>query len=150
MSRQTTAQNWNLHGLEWLLDDFAIRMQHHTRAVLASRDGLAGSSTGLDDAARDRLAAAASSLFNLGATAVDAAGSDLDEDVRQLAVEQKNCLLFIMAAGRGSLLAVATDPTDDPAHAGRVGYEMGLLIEQVGEHLATPDRDRAVPSAEGS
>ncbi|MGW6454690.1 roadblock/LC7 domain-containing protein [Streptomyces sp. NPDC055078] len=138
MTSQIAAPKWKLRGLEWLLEQLAAQVPHTTRAVLASRDGLVGSSTGpLEAADMDRFAAAASSLYSLGNATVETVAAGLNEEVAEVVIRHKNCFVFVMAAGQGSLLAVATDTSADP---GRVGHEMALLVQQVGEHLATPDR----------
>ncbi|GAB3740433.1 hypothetical protein GCM10027590_55010 [Nocardiopsis nanhaiensis] len=46
-------------------------------------------------------------------------------------------LLFIVEAGHGTHLAVITDSEAEP---GLVGHNMNELVEQMGEHLATPSR----------
>ncbi|MER6913879.1 roadblock/LC7 domain-containing protein [Streptomyces sp. NPDC000594] len=138
MNSHDTAQ-WKLKGLEWLLDDFASLIGNNARAALASQDGLVASFTkSLSEDEAEHLAAAASSLLSLSKATVKAAGAAIeDEAVRQVIIEHKNCMIFVMGAGEGSVLTVATDPGAD---VGRVGYEMTQLVKKVGEHLATPNR----------
>lgn len=137
--QDTTAPVWKLKDLSWLLDAFAARVGHNVRAVLASQDGLLASATGpLSDDDRARLCASAAGLLSLGRATVQAASGDpAGGDVQQMIIEHPACLVFVMAAGAGSLLTVATDPQADP---GRVGHEMTELIQRVGEHLTTPAR----------
>lgn len=121
--------------LGWLLSGLVERVPHTRSAVLLSADGLKKAVTGLDVESADQLAAIASGLFSLArGTGVKFGGSDV---VRQVVVELDDTLLFVAAAGSGSVLAVIAGREAD---AGVLGYEMSQLINSVRPFLATSTR----------
>jgi predicted regulator of Ras-like GTPase activity (Roadblock/LC7/MglB family) len=61
-------------------------------------------------------------------------------------VEFDEAVLFVTAAGDGSRLCVLSTADTD---IGQIGYEMTLLVNRVGEHLAGETRKPgSAPSAE--
>lgn len=131
-------------GLDWLLDDLRSRVEHVRHALVLSNDGLVtGASKDLTREDAEHLAAVSSGLHSL------AQGSGLRFGagaVRQTMVEFDEGVLFVTAAGQGSCLCVlgAAD-----ADIGQIAYEMTLLVNRVGEHLAVgarqPDSAGAAP-----
>ncbi|MFJ7423445.1 roadblock/LC7 domain-containing protein [Streptomyces uncialis] len=132
-----TAVTTALGGLTYLLDAFLGQVPGSRFAVLASRDGLARCFAGLERDGADTVAALMSSLHSLGESSPALFGVTPVQRVRQVVVEHDGYLLFVMAAGAGSLLAVCTGRDTD---AGVTGHEMQRLITRVGEHLGTPAR----------
>lgn len=121
--------------LSWLLQGLVQRVPHTRSALLLSSDGLLKAAHGLDKDEADHLAALASGLHSLARGAgvrFDAGG-----EVRQVVAELSNSLLFVTAAGRGSLLAVLAGRAAD---ASVLGYEMGMVVKSVRPHLETPAR----------
>lgn len=121
--------------LDWLLDDLTKRIAHIRHGLLLSSDGLvtaASSDLAREDA--ERLAAVSSGLHSLarGAGQHFRAG-----EARQTMVEFDDALLFVTAAGDGSCLCVLSTAEAD---VGQVAYEMTLLVNRVGEHLAVASR----------
>ncbi|WP_374984504.1 roadblock/LC7 domain-containing protein [Streptomyces fradiae] len=128
--------------LDWLLDDLTQRVAHIRHALVLSNDGLVtATSSGLDRGEAEHLAAVASGLHSLARGAGHHFGVG---EARQTMVELDDALLFVTAAGEGSCLCVLTASEADVGH---VAYEMTLLVNRVGEHLAVAAR-RA--SASGS
>ncbi|MFF3326661.1 roadblock/LC7 domain-containing protein [Streptomyces sp. NPDC002889] len=121
--------------LDWLLDDFVMRVAQIRHAVVLSNDGLpVGASNALTREDAEHLAAVASGFHSLakGVGRHFHAGG-----VRQTMVEMDDGFLFVAAAGDGSCLAVLTAVGAD---IGLVAYEMARLVKRVGEHLRTPPR----------
>ncbi|GAA4935490.1 roadblock/LC7 domain-containing protein [Streptomyces coeruleoprunus] len=121
--------------LDWLLDDLTKRVAHIRHALVLSNDGLVtGTSSGLPREDAEHLAAVSSGLHSL------ARGSGRHFRVgraRQTMIEFDDALLFVTAAGEGSCLCVLTEAEAD---VGQVAYEMTLLVNRVGEHLAVAAR----------
>ncbi|MFJ9412915.1 MULTISPECIES: roadblock/LC7 domain-containing protein [unclassified Streptomyces] len=122
-------------GLDWLLDDLTKRVEKVRHAMVLSNDGLVtGASQALEKADAEHLAAVASGLHSL------AKGSGLHfraGRVRQTMVEFDEGMLFVTAAGDGSCLCVLAGADAD---MGQIAYEMTLLVNRVGEHLAVAAR----------
>ncbi|MEV0253390.1 roadblock/LC7 domain-containing protein [Streptomyces sp. NPDC018029] len=122
-------------GLGWLLDDLTQRMEHVRHALVLSNDGLVtGASTDLKREDAEHLAAVSSGLHSL------AKGSGRHfhaGNVRQTMIEFDDAVLFVTAAGDGSCLCVLSSAEAD---IGQVAYEMTLLVNRVGEHLAVDAR----------
>jgi predicted regulator of Ras-like GTPase activity (Roadblock/LC7/MglB family) len=57
--------------------------------------------------------------------------------VRQTVVEMESAILFVMAAGEGSCLAVLASLGAD---MGLVAYEMAVLVKRVGHHMSISGR----------
>lgn len=121
--------------LDWLLDDLVARVAEVTQAVILSRDGLAiGASTTLTREDSEYLCAAAAGFQSLArGTSQHFSGGH----VRQTVVEMESAVLFVMAAGEGSCLAVLAAQGAD---MGLVAYEMALLVRCVGQHLGVARR----------
>lgn len=122
-------------GLGWLLDDLTQRVEYVRHALVLSSDGLVtSSSTGLKHADAEHLAAVSSGLHSLakGSGRYFGAGR-----VRQTMVEFDDALLFVTAAGEGSCLCVLSAAEADVS---QIAYEMTLLLNRVGEHLAVDPR----------
>jgi predicted regulator of Ras-like GTPase activity (Roadblock/LC7/MglB family) len=135
------SQHANVTGdLSWLLEDLAQRVDDIRHAVLLSADGLlVAASTGLDRAAAEHLSAVASGFQSLAR----GAGRHFDGgSVRQTVVELDTGFLFVTAAGYGANLAVVAAAGCD---VGLVAFEMNLLIQRVGQSLATMSRQHQSP-----
>ena len=121
--------------LNWLLEDLVQRVADIRHAVLLSADGLlVASSTAIGQADAEHLSAVASGFHSL------ARGANRHFDggnVRQTVVELDTGFLFVTAAGYGSNLAVVASAGCD---VGLVAFEMNLLIQRVGQSLATLSR----------
>jgi predicted regulator of Ras-like GTPase activity (Roadblock/LC7/MglB family) len=120
-------------SVNWLLSNFTDHDAFIEQTIAVSSDGLlmATSST-LDRAAADRLAAVVSGMRSLadGGARVMGKGS-----LNQVIVEMDHGYLFISAIGDGSVLGVLTTRQADLA---AVGYEMTLLVDRIGSVL-TPE-----------
>jgi len=121
--------------LDWLLDDLVARVAEVSRAVILSRDGLAiGASSTLTREDSEYLCAAAAGFQSLARGTSQHFGGGA---VRQTVVEMESEVLFVMAAGEGSCLAVLATLGAD---LGQVAYEMALLVRRVGHHLGAGRR----------
>ncbi|MFJ3929992.1 roadblock/LC7 domain-containing protein [Streptomyces sp. NPDC090029] len=130
-------------GLDWLLDDLTLRVDHISHALVLSSDGLVtGASTGLPREDAEHLAAVSSGLHSLarGSGRHFRAGRP-----RQTMVEFDEAMLFVTAAGEGSCLCVLSSAEAD---VGQIAYEMTLMVNRVGEHLGVAARQSA-PESEG-
>jgi len=122
--------------LDWLLDDLAARIPEVRGAMVLSNDGLpTGFSDTLPRPDAEHVAALASGLHSLAAGAGRFLGAG---GPRQTMVELDAGFLFVLAAGRGAILAVLVDGNADMA---LIAYEMARLVRSVGEHLAGPSRE---------
>ncbi|MEU6652867.1 roadblock/LC7 domain-containing protein [Streptomyces sp. NPDC046900] len=123
--------------LGWLLDDLTERVDHIRHALVLSNDGLVtGSSTGLRREDAEHLAAVSSGLQSLAKGSGRHFGAG---HARQTMIEFDDAILFVTAAGPGSCLCVLSAAEAD---IGQIGYEMTLLVNRVGEHLAVESRDQ--------
>jgi uncharacterized protein len=121
--------------LSWLLDNLVDQVEHVQRALLLSRDGLAvAASRGLSPEDTEHLSALAAGMQSLarGTGRHFQAG-----EVRQTIIEMESAFLFVIAAGKGTCLAVLTSAE---ANVGLVGYEMAMLVRRVGKYLAAEPR----------
>jgi len=126
--------------LDWLLDDLTGRVPEVTRAVMLSRDGLSiGASSTLTREDSEYLSAAAAGFQSLARGTSHHFGGGA---VRQTVIEMDFAMLFVMAAGEGSCLAVLAEHGAD---LGEIAYEMALLVRRVGDHLGVAQR----PSGRG-
>lgn len=133
-----------LTDLTWLMDK--MRETPGVRHVLLlSTDGLVrAADSNLD---RDRADGFAASACGLLATSGQAnAVFDIADPVRTVAVDLDPHHLLVMGAGSGSALAVLVDLTGPAADLGVVATEMGRLVEQLPEQLATPSRHQGAGS----
>jgi predicted regulator of Ras-like GTPase activity (Roadblock/LC7/MglB family) len=121
--------------LAWLLSGLLQRVPLTRSALLTSADGLRRAAHGLDPDGADHLAALASGLFSLARNVGTRFGGG--EGVRQVVAELDSMLLFVTAAGSGTVLAVLADRGAD---AGVLGYEMAQLVKSVRPYLTTPTR----------
>jgi predicted regulator of Ras-like GTPase activity (Roadblock/LC7/MglB family) len=121
--------------LDWLLDDMVARVPAVSKAVILSRDGLAiGASSTLTREDSEYLCAAAAGFQSLARGTSQHFGGGA---VRQTVVEMESAILFVMAAGDGSCLAVLAALGAD---MGLVAYEMALLVRRVGDHMRVARR----------
>ncbi|MFJ8696064.1 roadblock/LC7 domain-containing protein [Streptomyces roseolilacinus] len=126
--------------LDWLLDDLTKRVAHIRHALVLSNDGLVTAvSSGLAREDAEHLAAVSSGLHSL---ARGAGHHFRVGEARQTMVEFEDALLFVTAAGDGSCLCVLSAAEADVGH---VAYEMTLLVNRVGEHLAVASRHPDAP-----
>lgn len=127
--------------LDWLLAQFLNQVPGTRAAIVAATDGLSTIKSNLAKEDADRLAAIISGLFSLGKGVGKVAGLEAG-GIRQVVVELDGALLFVSAAGSGSVLGVLTDPAVD---VGAVGFEMSMLVKSVTPYLSTALR--AAPAA---
>jgi len=124
----TAASNVN-----WLVNSFVGKVPGVSEAVVVTSDGLPmAMSGGLDRDSADRFAAVASGLIGL---AYGAAGRFGGGAVNEVIVEMEHAFLFVTGISDGSCLAVVSGADCD---VGLVGYEMAVMVEQVGSVL-TPE-----------
>lgn len=136
MSQRTSAAG----DLNWLLEDLVQRVPDIRHTVLLSADGLlVASSNDLARADAEHLSAVASGFQSL---ARGAGRHFQGGTVRQTVVELDTGFLFVTAAGYGANLAVVAVEGCD---VGLVAFEMNLLIQRVGQSLATVSRSRLHP-----
>ncbi|MGR6974279.1 roadblock/LC7 domain-containing protein [Streptomyces cynarae] len=123
--------------LGWLLDDLTERVEPVRHALVLSNDGLVtGTSTGLRREDAEHLAAVSSGLHSLAKGSGRHFGAG---QVRQTVIEFEDAILFVTAAGPGSCLCVLSAAEAD---IGQIAYEMTLMVNRVGEHLAVTERER--------
>ena len=129
-------------ALDWLLDDLVTRVAQIDKAVILSRDGLAiGASAGLSREDAEHLSAVAAGFQSLARGVGHHFGGGLP---RQTIVEMETAFLFVMAAGRGTCLAVLAR---SGANLGVMAYEMGMLVRRMGTHLTAAPRSPGQPAA---
>jgi len=117
--------------LNWLVNDFTIRVQDIAHAIVVSADGVPLSlSEGIPPFFAEQLAAITSGLASLvqGAARIFEAGQPT-----QALVEMQGGLMIIKAISDGSSLCVLAAPDCDTE---LVAYEMSLLVEAAGEVLS--------------
>ena len=121
--------------LSWLLDNLVDQVEHVRQALLLSLDGLAvAASRGLSPEDTEHLSALAAGMQSLARGTGRHFGAG---DVRQTIIEMESAFLFVMAAGKGTCLAVLTSAE---ANAGLIAYEMAMLVRRVGKYLAAEPR----------
>ncbi|MFI6341247.1 roadblock/LC7 domain-containing protein [Streptomyces sp. NPDC050535] len=130
-----TATNSTRDGLAWLLDNLIERIPETRHAIVLSEDGLlVGASQGLARADAEQLAAISSGVHSLAQGTSRHFGGGR---VQQTVIEMDDLFLFVTTAGGGARLAVlATSAVD----VGSVGYEMTMLVRQVGQFLSAAPR----------
>ncbi|MFF4209418.1 roadblock/LC7 domain-containing protein [Streptomyces sp. NPDC001796] len=129
--------------LGWLLDDLTERVEPIRHALVLSNDGLVtGTSTGLRREDAEHLAAVSSGLHSLAKGSGRHFGAG---QVRQTMIEFEDAILFVTAAGPGSCLCVLSAAEAD---VGQIAYEMTLMVNRVGEHLAVAERERDTPAVD--
>ncbi|GAA2051612.1 roadblock/LC7 domain-containing protein [Catenulispora yoronensis] len=124
-------------NLDWLLNDFALRVPGIVHALAVSADGLVvAASADLAEEQADQLAAVASGLVGLLAGAARLLNA---APVQSNLTELQNGFLFSMSVSDGaSLLVYARRECD----IGQVSYTMAELINQVGSSLTPMARSR--------
>jgi predicted regulator of Ras-like GTPase activity (Roadblock/LC7/MglB family) len=129
------AQTDTTGQLSWLLDNLVDQVEHVQQALILSRDGLVvAASRGLSPEDSEHLSALAAGMQSLAR----GAGQHFQTgQVRQTIIEMDSAFLFVMAAGRGTCLAVVTGAD---ANVGLIAYEMAMLVRRMGKYLATESR----------
>src|SRR6202023_2555188 len=132
------AQTDTTGQLSWLLDNLVEQVEPVEQALVLSRDGLVvAAARGLTREDSERLSALAAGVQSLArGTGQHFHGGR----VRQTIIEMENAFLFVIAAGRGTCLAVLTSA--DP-NVGVVAYEMAILVRRMGKYLAAEPRFHA-------
>src|SRR6201985_746225 len=129
------AQTDTTGQLSWLLDNLVDQVEHVQQALVLSRDGLVvAASRGLAPEDGEHLSALAAGLQSLARGAARHCGAG---QVRQTIIEMASAFLFVMAAGRGTCLAVLTAAD---ANVGLIAYEVAMLVRRMGQCLATTTR----------
>ncbi|HTQ18471.1 roadblock/LC7 domain-containing protein [Mycobacterium sp.] len=127
--------------LDWLVSKFARDVPGVAHALLVSVDGLPiAASDRLPRERADQLAAVASGLASL---ATGAAQLFEGGQVLQSVVEMQRGYLLLMRVGDGSHLATLAVTNCD---IGQIGYEMALLVEQVGGVVESSRRTASPPA----
>jgi predicted regulator of Ras-like GTPase activity (Roadblock/LC7/MglB family) len=123
--------------LSWLLDNLVNQVEHVQQALILSRDGLVvASSRGLTPEDGEHLSALAAGVQSLArGTGRHFHGGE----VRQTIIEMESAFLFVIAAGKGTCLAVLSSAE---ANAGLIAYEMAMLVRRMGKYLAAEPRFR--------
>jgi predicted regulator of Ras-like GTPase activity (Roadblock/LC7/MglB family) len=121
--------------LSWLLDNLVDKVEAVEQALILSRDGLVvAASRGLSREDSEHLSALAAGVQSLArGTGQHFRGGS----VRQTIIEMEFAFLFVIAAGRGTCLAVLTSA--DP-NVGVIAYEMAMLVRRMGKYLASEPR----------
>jgi len=129
------AQTDTTGQLSWLLDNLVDQVEHVQQALILSRDGLVvASSQGLSREESEHLSALAAGVQSLArGTGQQFRGGE----VRQTIIEMEFAFLFVIAAGKGTCLAVLTSA--DP-NVGVIAYEMAMLVRRMGKYLAAEPR----------
>ena len=129
------AQTDTTGQLSWLLDNLVDQVEHVQRALVLSRDGLVvAASRGLSPEDSEHLSALAAGLQSLARGTGRHFGAG---EVRQTIIEMDFAFLFVIAAGRGTCLAVLTSAD---ANVGLIAYEMAMLVRRMGKYLAAEPR----------
>jgi uncharacterized protein len=126
--------------VNWLVDGFVEEVPGVAHAVAVSADGLPMACSRAFPADRaDQLSAVTAGLISLaqGAARVFEGG-----EVTQTVVEMQRGLLFVMAIGDGSCLAVLAAADCD---LGLVVYQMTILAERAGQVLTPAVRAELTP-----
>jgi predicted regulator of Ras-like GTPase activity (Roadblock/LC7/MglB family) len=121
--------------LSWLLDNLVEQVESVEQALILSRDGLAvAASRGLTREDGEHLSALAAGVQSIArGTGERFRGGK----VRQTIIEMESAFLFVIAAGRGTCLAVLT--SGEP-NVGVIAYEMAMLVRRMGKYLAAEPR----------
>ena len=129
------AQTDTAGQLSWLLDNLVNQVEHVQQALILSRDGLViAASQGLAREDGEHLSALAAGVQSLArGTGRQFNGGE----VRQTIIEMERAFLFVIAAGKGSCLAVLTSAD---ANIGVIAYEMAMLVRRMGKYLAAEPR----------
>ena len=129
------AQTDTAGQLGWLLDDLVEKVEPIEQALILSRDGLVvAASRGLSQEDGEHLSALAAGVQSL---ARGAGRHFKGGEVRQTIIEMEEAFLFIIAAGKGTCLAVLTSAEPN---VGLIAYEMAMLVRRMGKYLAAEPR----------
>jgi len=130
--------------LGWLLDNLVSRVANVRQALVLSRDGLVvARSQTMSREDGDHLSALAAGVHSLARGTGQQVGGG---EVRQTIIEMESAFLFVVAAGRGTCLAVLAGAD---ANLGVMAYEMAMLVRRMGAHLtAAPRTAPPEPAAE--
>jgi predicted regulator of Ras-like GTPase activity (Roadblock/LC7/MglB family) len=121
--------------LGWLLDNLVSRVANVRQALVLSRDGLVvAMSQTMSREQGDQLSALAAGVYSLARGTGQQVGGG---EVRQTIIEMETAFLFVMAAGRGTCLAVLASAD---ANLGVMAYEMAMLVRRMGTHLTAAPR----------
>src|ERR1700756_1329631 len=137
------AQTDTTGQLSWLLDNLVNQVEHVQQALVLSRDGLVvAASHGLSREDGEHLSALAAGVQSL---ARGAGRHFHGGEVRQTIIEMEQAFLFVIAAGKGTCLAVLTSGNPN---VGVIAYEMAMLVRRMGKYLATEPRfpDPEIPA----
>lgn len=141
MTQRTTGTDTDL---DWLLDGLVDQVSGTRHAVVLSDDGLVISrSRTIERPDAERLAAIATGQQSLarGVGQLFSGGP-----VHQIIVEMADLWLFVIAAGRGTHLAVVASQEVD---AELMSVAMHTLVQQVGRNLGTGSRTPQLGDAGG-
>jgi uncharacterized protein len=129
------AQTDTTGQLSWLLDNLVNQVEHVQQALILSRDGLVvAASRGLAPEDSEHLSALAAGMQSLArGTGRQFQGGE----VRQVIIEMESAFLCVIAAGKGTCLAVLTSA--DP-NVGLIAYEMAMLVRRMGKYLDAEPR----------
>ena len=121
--------------LGWLLDNLVSRVANVSQALVLSRDGLTvARSRGMTAEQAEHLSALAAGVHSLARGAGQQVGGG---EVRQTIIEMDSAFLFVMAAGRGTCLAVLAQAG---ANLSVMAYEMAMLVRRLGTYLTAAPR----------
>jgi predicted regulator of Ras-like GTPase activity (Roadblock/LC7/MglB family) len=137
------AQTDTTGQLSWLLDNLVDQVEYVGQALILSRDGLVvAASQSMTPEDSEHLSALAAGLQSLARGAGRHFGAG---QVRQTIIEMDSAFLFVMAAGRGTCLAVLTAANPN---MGLIAYEMAMLVRRMGKYLAAEPRfpDQEIPA----
>ena len=128
-------------SLDWLVSKFARETPGVSHAILVSADGLLmAASEHMPIERADQLAAVSSGMASLSAGAAQLFDGGY---VMQSIVEMEHGYLLLMRVGDGSNLATLATRSGD---IGQIGYEMAVLVEQVGTVIQSARRRAAQSS----
>ena len=129
------AETDTIGQLSWLLDNLVNQVEHVQQALVLSRDGLVvAASQSLTREDGEHLSALAAGVQSL------ARGTGLrfkGGEVRQTIIEMEHAFLFVIAAGKGTCLAVLTSAEPN---VGVIAYEMAVLVRRMGKYLGSESR----------
>ena len=128
--------------LGWLLDSMVSRVANVRQALVLSRDGLlVAKSQAMNEEEGDQLSALAAGVHSLARGTSQQVGCG---EARQTIIEMESAFLIVMAAGRGTCLAVLASAG---ANLGVMAYEMAMVVRRMGAHLAAAPRSPEHPAA---
>ena len=129
------AQTDTIGRLSWLLDNLVNQVENVQQALVLSRDGLVvAASQSLTREDGEHLSALAAGVQSLArGTGRHFKGGE----VRQTIIEMEHAFLFVIAAGKGTCLAVLTSAE---SNVGVIAYEMAMLVRRMGKYLASEPR----------